>query len=134
MHIDLTRIKSAHTPSYVALKVLTADSTEDSNPVFEREILQHVRQTDCQNRGYQHVVHLIDSFFHNGPNGNHLCLAMELMGPSLLDVQKSFPRKQLSQNLGRQVAKQVLYALGWLHGSCGVIHTGILSPVRDGSS
>ena len=53
---------SSELPRYVALKVLTADSYGGPKSVYELEILKHISQTDLENPGYRHVVHLLDSF------------------------------------------------------------------------
>lgn len=98
--------------------------------MYELEILKHIGKTDPNNPGYQHVAHLLDSFVHEGPNGDHLCLVFEPMGQSVLDLQRSFPNKQLPPHLGRQIAKQLLYAIDWLHNSCGIIHTGMISQYQ----
>jgi serine/threonine-protein kinase SRPK3 len=113
------------------LKVLTADSFGNSNPVYELEILQHINQTDIKNPGYHHVVQFLDNFIHAGPNGKHLCLVFEPMGQSVYGLQKLYPNKQLPQHLGRQIAEQMLQALEWLHDSCGIIHTGAFSLIKS---
>jgi serine/threonine-protein kinase SRPK3 len=83
-------------------------------------------QTNLKHPGYRHVVHLLDNFIHEGPHGTHLCLVLELMRQTVLDLQKIFPNRQLPAQLGRQIAQQTLHALDWLHDSCGNIHTGRL--------
>jgi serine/threonine-protein kinase SRPK3 len=71
---------SFQSPLYVALKILTADSFGGSKPVYELDIRKHISQTDHIHPGYKHVVHLLNSFVHEGPNGKHSCLVLELMG------------------------------------------------------
>ena len=117
---------SSQSPRHVALKILTADSYGGLKPVYELDILKHISRTDPSHPGYKHVVHLLNSFVHEGPNGKHLCLALKLMGQSVFNLQQCFPNKQLPVHIGRQIAEQILHALNWLHGSCGIIHTGML--------
>jgi serine/threonine-protein kinase SRPK3 len=116
---------SSQPPRHIALKILTADSYGSLKPVYELDILKYISQNDPSHPGYKHVVHLLDSFVHEGPNGKHLCLVLELMGQSVFNLQQYFPNKQLPVHIGRQIAEQILHALDWLHGSCGIIHTGI---------
>lgn len=118
---------SSQSPRHVAVKVLTSDSYGGAKPVYELEILKHISRINPSHPGYSHTVHLLNSFVHNGPNGDHLCLVLELMGQSVAQLQQYFPNKRLPQHLGRQIARQVLHVLDWLHGSCGVIHTGMLT-------
>jgi serine/threonine-protein kinase SRPK3 len=98
--------------------------------VYELDILKHIGQTDTSHPGYKHVVHLLNSFVHKGPNGNHLCLVLQLMGQTVLSLQQCFPNKQLPVDIGRQIAEQILHALDWLHYSCGIIHTGMLNEYK----
>lgn len=93
--------------------------------MYELDILKYMSQKDSSHPGYKHVVHLLDSFVHEGPNGKHLCLVLELMGQSDFNLQQHFSNKQLPLHAGRQIAEQILHALDWLHVSCGIIHTGI---------
>jgi serine/threonine-protein kinase SRPK3 len=73
--------------------------------------------------GKNHVCALLDSFVHQGPNGRHICLVLELLGISILDVYRSF-HGSLPLILVQRVAKHVLQGLQYMH-ECGVIHTGI---------
>ncbi|KAH7396111.1 kinase-like domain-containing protein [Pyrenochaeta sp. MPI-SDFR-AT-0127] len=121
----LAKDLTSQSPHHVALKILTADSYGCSKPVYELDILKHISQTDPSHPGYKHVVHLLDNFIHEGPNGKHLCLVLEVMRQNVYNLQQSFPNKQLPVHIGRQITKKILHALDWLHDSCGIIHTDI---------
>lgn len=58
-----------------------------------------------------HIVTLLDSFKHVGPNGEHDCLVFEPMGP---DVSACFERS-IPYRQGRSIGKQLLMALRCLH-------------------
>lgn len=73
--------------------------------------------------GKDHVCALLDSFIHQGSNGRHICLVLEPLGISILDVYRSF-HGSLPLILVQRVAKHVLQGLQYMH-ECGVIHTGI---------
>ncbi len=113
---------------HVAIKVLTAASYGGENPVYELEILQHIRKANPSHVGYNYVIHLRDHFLHKGPNGKHLCLVFPVMGESVSDLRCRFPNRRIPPALTKQIAQQVLLGLDYLHRSCGVIHTGVWAP------
>lgn len=57
----------------MALKILTADSYGGDRPLYELEILKHIRDADTSHPGYEYVAHLLDDFTHVGVNGEHKC-------------------------------------------------------------
>ena len=67
----------------MALKVLSAECYAEEQPIWEREILTHLRNGDQKQLGYAYVCHLVDDFEHQGPNGYHVCLVFELMSETL---------------------------------------------------
>lgn len=69
------------------------------------------------------TCHLHDSFIHQDPNGNHICLVLEAMDLSVLDLYGALP-SAMPLELLKRVCKHVLYALQYLHEGCGIIHTG----------
>ncbi|KAK4031604.1 serine-threonineeeee protein kinase [Parachaetomium inaequale] len=79
---DLTKLDDDE-HKFLALKVLSAESYNVDKPIFEREILTHLRDGDRRQLGYKYVCHLVDDFEHQGPNGTHVCLVFELMGETL---------------------------------------------------
>lgn len=63
-----------------------------------------------------HVMHVIDDFNLEGPNGTHRCLVFELLGPSVPDmVDAHFPDGRLPGKLVKAIAKQVVFGLEFLH-------------------
>jgi serine/threonine-protein kinase SRPK3 len=118
--------ESAH--QLVALKVLRADSTKGGpNQPKEAEILEHIAQADPTHPGYQHVIKVLDSFLHVGPNGEHSCIVFEALGESVLNLQKRSENSRLSLELVRSIARQTLLGLDYIHRTCGLVHTGIYS-------
>ena len=106
------------------MKILTADSYGGDDSVFELEILQRITTADPSHEGYKHVIHLLDHFQHAGPHGKHLCLVFKVMGQDVNALRRRFPTRQIPQVLMKQIARQVLLGLEYLHQSCDVIHTG----------
>lgn len=63
-----------------------------------------------------HVMHMVDDFDLEGPNGIHHCLVLELLGPSVPDfIDACFPDGRLPGKLAKDIAKQVVSGLDFLH-------------------
>ena len=106
----------------VSVKVVVASKSEVHNP--ELQILQKIRENnDPHHPGRKHVPQLLDWFYHDGPNGRHLCLVLEILGPSVSTAMEHCRTGRLDGNLARRVSRQLLYATSYLH-SCGVVHGG----------
>jgi len=79
-----------------------------------------------QNGGiFTGVVQLVDYFEHHGPNGKHVCMVFEVMGPNVLALIKRFNFKGIPLDIVRKVAMHVLIGLDYLHRICGIIHTDL---------
>lgn len=64
----------------------------------------------------RHVMHMVDDFDLEGPNGTHHCLILEPLGSSVPDtIDARFPDGRLPGNLAKAIAKQVLSGLDLLH-------------------
>ncbi|KDE78376.1 serine/threonine protein [Aspergillus oryzae 100-8] len=122
---DLEPAQSGLENQFRALKVLSADSYEGTNsPIFEREILTHLRDGDRDQIGYDYVCHLLDDFEHRGPNGTHVCLVFELMGETLRSFGAWFAESRLPNSVMRRFTIQLLLVLDFAH-EHNVIHTDI---------
>lgn len=109
---------------HVALKILTSRCYGGEKEVYELAILQCVTSADPRHPGYRHVLGLLDHFVHVGPHGDHVCLVHEVMCRNLHEFSFHFEYRQLPLDLVREVARQMLRGLEYLHDVCGVIHTG----------
>jgi serine/threonine-protein kinase SRPK3 len=114
-------VRSNH---HVALKILTADSDGGEHATFELAILEHIKHTDPSNPGASHVISLLDHFRHKGSHGDHLCLVFKAMGPNLSTYGRRFPQLRIPVCTMKQMTRQLLLALSYLHKSCRIIHTG----------
>lgn len=54
----------------------------------------------------------------------HVCMVFEVLGENLLGLIKRHQNKGVPMPLVKQIAKQVLLGLDYMHRCCGVIHTG----------
>lgn len=112
-----------------ALKVLGAECYGQDSPIFEREILTHLRAGDRKLLGYKYVCHLVDDFEIKGPNGDHVCLVLELMGENLRTFGVWFQEHMVPTLLMRKLTFQLVCALDFAHES-NVIHTGKSLPSK----
>lgn len=103
---------------YVAIKILSA---EVSSECPELEVFSYLKQSSIDHPGRRHVAFLLDHFELDGPNGTHLCLVSEVLGPSLAHLIKK--DLQLRGSIARKVARQLTEAVAFLH-SQGVCHGG----------
>ena len=53
------------------------------------------------------VVRLWDSFKHSGPNGVHVCMLFEPMGPNLLALIKHYNYRGIPMDMVRSITRQV---------------------------
>lgn len=113
---------SSRKQSNVSIKVVVSDHSESHSR--ELGILQHLKEKgDSNHPGCQYVSQLLDSFHHEGPNGRHLCVVMEVLGPEIPAVMDKCTNYRLNGHLAHRVSSQLLLAVDYLH-SCGVAHGG----------
>lgn len=103
---------------YVALKILTAETTANGNEV---RLLKWLNDQSRNHPGYHHIAHLLGSFQIKGPNGTHDVLVMEAM------VSLSWLRREASDIIsshGKSFIYQMISGLSYLH-SLQVMHGGM---------
>jgi serine/threonine-protein kinase SRPK3 len=89
----------------------------------ELAYLQKIRDQNPLHPGYLHVIQLLDHVHHNGPDGRHLGLVMELLGENLASLTGRFSKNHLSIPLVKRIIRQVGLGLDYLH-DCKIVHTG----------
>jgi serine/threonine-protein kinase SRPK3 len=105
------------------MKILTADAFDKSHPTLELDIL-HKISPQTKSQGSEHILHLLDEFSHESPNGLHICLVFKAMGPDLSMYRKLFPNVKIPVPVAKRITKQLLLALAFLHETNHVIHCG----------
>ncbi|KAJ7176823.1 kinase-like protein [Mycena filopes] len=115
---------------HVALKVVKSAPRYTETAVDEIKLLQRLvtssdPSTPNSHPGRSHVIAFLDHFRHKGPNGTHVCMVFEVLGESLLNLIKRHQNKGVPIPLVKQIAKQVLHGLDYMHRLCGVIHTDL---------
>lgn len=115
------RVKNRH----VALKFLTADTSfEMGNTTLERSILKKLNKESNNSPGVNRITKLLHDFTFSGPNGKHSCLVFKPTGPSLSEYRKLFPGLRVPVPIVKNIARQLLQGLAYLHDTCNVVHTG----------
>jgi serine/threonine-protein kinase SRPK3 len=109
----------------VALKVVRSATQYRETALDEIKLLERIATANPGHPGRQHIVSLLDHFEHKGPNGTHICLVFEALGESILSTIKRYQYRGLPVHIVKQITKQVLLGLDYLHRECGVIHTDL---------
>ncbi|KAM0276514.1 hypothetical protein ACHAQH_006663 [Verticillium albo-atrum] len=110
---------------HVALKVVRSAAHYTETAIDEIKLLNKIVQAKPNHPGRKHVVSLLDSFDHKGPNGTHVCMVFEVLGENLLGLIKKWNHRGIPMPLVKQITKQVLLGLDYLHRECGIIHTDL---------
>ncbi|KAF2016093.1 serine protein kinase-like protein Sky1 [Aaosphaeria arxii CBS 175.79] len=110
---------------HVALKVVRSAAHYTETALDEIKLLKKVVDANKDHPGRKHVVSLLDSFNHRGPNGVHVCMVFEVLGENLLGLIKRWNHRGIPMPLVKQITKQVLLGLDYLHRECGIIHTDL---------
>lgn len=114
-----------HLNRHVALKVVKSALHYTETAEDEIKLLQAVVSSNPRHPGFRHVVSLLDHFRHHGPNGSHVCMVFEVLGENLLGLIKRYQYRGVPDHIVRQISKQVLLGLDYLHRECGIIHTDL---------
>ncbi|KAJ5935369.1 hypothetical protein N7466_004916 [Penicillium verhagenii] len=107
---------------WVALKIMTADSEASR----ELQNMRHLERECPSNLSSVYIVQLLDAFTHEGPNGVHQCLVLELLGPSVNHVLRDYsdpcsPNDPLEPEIILRLSTQVIKAVRFIHSS-GMCH------------
>lgn len=89
----------------------------------EVTLLDQLRDGDPESRS--HCVRLLDHFEHMGPHGLHVCLVFEVLGDNLLALIKAYDYRGLPLPVVKNLARQMLVALDYMHSRCSILHTDL---------
>ena len=104
---------------------MKSDGHYTETALDEIQLLQRVVSSSESHAGRCHVVGLVEDFRHTGPNGSHVCMVFEVLGENLLGLIKRYQHRGVPQHIVKQIAKQVLLGLDYLHNECRIIHTDL---------
>lgn len=93
------------------------------SPFFDKEKNRNMPMEVT--RDHTHNLMMFDWFFHHGMNGKHFVMAFEVLGKNLLSMVKKFGYHGIPMPIVREMARQLLVGLDYMHRICGLIHTDI---------
>lgn len=119
---DLQSSKNTH----VAMKIVRSDKVYTEAAQDEIKLLKRIRShKEEDDAGSRHILKLLDNFLHSGPNGDHIVMVFEVLGENLLALIKKYEHRGIPMIYVKQISKQLLIGLDYMHRRCGVIHTDI---------
>ncbi|KAL9107883.1 MAG: hypothetical protein Q9227_007301 [Pyrenula ochraceoflavens] len=98
----------------VAIKIMVSELHQKSKELETSRIAStHL----SAGTGSDHVLHLLDDFQIQGPNGIHDCLVYEVLGPNLATIiwRQYQEQHRLPARIAKRVAKEALLGLAYLH-------------------
>lgn len=111
--------------THVAVKVVRLARHYTETALDEIRLLERAVTADPAHPGHRHVLALLDHFFHSGPNGKHCVMVFEVLGENMLELIRMYRHRGIPVPYVKQVAKQLLVALDFLHRLCGIVHTDL---------
>ncbi|CAI4050118.1 hypothetical protein SUVZ_13G3480 [Saccharomyces uvarum] len=120
--------KDTTNSSHVAMKIVRSDKVYTEAAEDEIKLLQRVNDADNtkdDSIGVNHILKLLDHFNHKGPNGIHVVMVFEVLGENLLALIKKYEHRGIPLIYVKQISKQLLLGLDYMHRRCGIIHTDI---------
>ncbi|KAK2958730.1 putative protein kinase [Blattamonas nauphoetae] len=107
----------------VALKIIKSAPHYMDAAKDEIKLLTHVTTGDPD--GIYSVVHLLDHFVIEGPNGKHMCMVFESLGPNLLTLIKQYNYSGIPLPITKYICRQILISLDYIHTHLSIIHTDL---------
>ncbi|OJJ46534.1 hypothetical protein ASPZODRAFT_132604 [Penicilliopsis zonata CBS 506.65] len=112
---------------FVALKILRADCYGGPREIFKKEMLLKISKVseNHDHQGCDYISHLLDHFKHQGPNGEHVCFAFDVLRSHLDSQAAKYEDGRIPVAMVKTITRQLLLRLDFLHRECGIIHTDI---------
>lgn len=119
-------LHDVNAPQHVAMKIVRSDRVYSEAAQDEIKLLKRIRsQTERGHAGSNYILKLLDNFYHTGPNGDHIVMVFEVLGENLLALIKKYEHRGIPLIYVKQISKQLLLGLDYMHRKCGVIHTDV---------
>ncbi|KAI8071585.1 kinase-like domain-containing protein [Gongronella butleri] len=107
------------------MKIVKSAKHYTETALDEIKLLEKITHANPSSIGAQYVTHIVDHFIVKGPNGRHVCMTFEVLGENLLSLIKRHDHRGIPIRLVKQISKQILLGLDYLHRQCGIIHTDL---------
>ena len=121
-HDESSALDAPLESSFVALKIVKAASEFRRAAREEIEVLTRLRETVG---GTPNIAMMVTSFEHEGPNGMHDVIVLQLCGPDLLALIRSRNFAGLPAVVVKVIARHILKGLVELHDVAGLTHTDL---------
>jgi serine/threonine-protein kinase SRPK3 len=105
------------THKYVALKIIIADESRENSSELR---LVNQCGVDFGEAGGECIALPCEHFWHDGPNGRHLCLVLPVLGPRVSDLRGKFEDPERGC---QDIVLQFTRGLNFLHKN-GICHGG----------
>lgn len=98
---------------YAALKIVAAAQS----PGCQLDVLKHLQTTyDGNEDGSRYVMQMLDHFEHSGPNGRHLGIVSEVLGPNLAsDIEEFWANEIFPPDVAKRLVAQIGLGVKYLH-------------------
>lgn len=121
---------SSRTKRYVAVKICTvqlaADGSRHVQQRLEWKAYNKLSGMETTHEGVRYIREILGRFEITGPSGSeHACFVFDVAGLHLQDLEKIYPGHRLPTNLAKDVMRNVLQAMDFLHSEAGIVHTDI---------
>lgn len=126
-----TSVSVDHPHRLVALKIQKSAEHYTEAAEDEIELLSQIhgksarKNGNTSTQGSEFIVSLLDDFVVFGPNGRHVCLVFEVLGHNLLWLIRKYDHQGIPIALCKQLSRQMLSGLDYIHSKCEIIHTDI---------
>lgn len=95
-----------------------------NHPDWIQKVKRH-NPTDEITKDHNHCLQMYDWFYHHGQFGKHFVMGFEVLGRNLLHLIKKYQFRGIPLPLVREITRQILTAMDYMHNICHLIHTDI---------
>ena len=104
--------------NYYALKIIKKKEILNKMCLFETKIMSYLNERDPNDQ--YHIIRFYEFFFYN----NHLCIVIELLHKTLLQLLEMNNLEGISLNSIRFILKQILKSVDFMH-NLKIVHTDL---------
>ncbi|KAF4525250.1 hypothetical protein B566_EDAN014553 [Ephemera danica] len=110
---------------FVAIKIVKCALQYTEAALDEISMLKRIRETNPNDEKRERVIQLLDHFKEISRYGTHMCMVFSVLGYNLLRLITESDYKGIEISQVKNVIRQILEGLVYLHDVCGIIHCDI---------